>query len=32
VVGEYFTCRPGMVFTFASTSTSSGSVSVAEMS
>jgi hypothetical protein len=30
-VGEVFTCTPGELFSFASTSTSSGSVSVTEL-
>lgn len=30
--GDYFSCNPGQIFSFASTSTSSGSVSVTEMS
>jgi hypothetical protein len=31
VVGETFTCTPGEIFSFASTSTSSGSVSLTEL-
>jgi hypothetical protein len=30
--GDYFTVRPGQIFTFSSTSTSTGAVSVTEMS
>ena len=32
VGGEYFTVTPGQIFTFASTSTSSGNLSITEMS
>lgn len=32
VGGEYFTVTPGQVFNFASTSTSSGNISITEMS
>jgi hypothetical protein len=30
VVGEYWVCRPGQIFTFSSTSTSSGTISISE--